>query len=214
MIIKHTPVIDMPNIEEYSSDTGLEVKAVETWGDDNFWHLYQDGIRWNTWNTLDHQELKEVAFGASIAYGKVIATGLGFLLRETLLLHNPNVNEVVVLEINKDLIEYQERVNPEIMKKITVVHCDANEYKGQCDTLLIDHYENLEEQLESEVFHGIQSCSRNIRHSVCWAWALEVLASYEEYKELRRKGYKFPHLTYDEYVVIRRKFAGFAGYMP
>lgn len=206
MILNLEPVVTPPNIAE-DTINNLRVFKSEVWSEGAFWELRINGTRWHTWNTVDHSQMTELLSSTEIAYGKVIATGLGFLLREVMLLANPKVTEVVVLENSKEVIEYQKRHNPEIMEKITVIHCDANEYVGECDTLLVDHYEDLSVEKKELAVYGISSCCQNIKHDLCWAWALEVLVTYQDYIDIRAKGYKFPYLTEEEwdYKVMRYK---------
>lgn len=107
-----------------------------------------------------------------LAKGKTICTGLGMLLRESMLLSNPLVTEIIVLENSKDLIDLQNIMNPKIMSQINVVHCDANNYQGECETLLVDHYEDL-----SQLKISVDSVVYNISHKILWFWTLESSVS-------------------------------------
>ena len=170
------------------------------------WNLLINGVRWNCWNVYENAEVNELRSNVEIAYGKVIATGLGLCLREAMLLWNKNVTEIVVLENNKDVIAYHNKHNPDIMSKITVIHCDANEYIGSCDTLLLDHYEIYDDR-HMELFEkGLESCTTNIKHDVLYWWALEkILEDYDDYLCHKQGGLKLPNMTMNkfEYNVLR-----------
>ena len=112
--------------------------------------------------------LKEFQSHIDIAKGHVICTGLGFLLREEKLLKKKRVDSVTVIEINKDVIEIQRKLNPKIMDKLIIINADANTYKGECDTLLLDHFES---ESNEEIDKMVKQCCKNIRHNRMKYWA-------------------------------------------
>jgi hypothetical protein len=57
---------------------------------------------------------------------------------------NNKVKKILCIENCKELIEYHNKHNPILMRKIKVINKDAEKYIGKCDTLLIDHYEEGE----------------------------------------------------------------------
>ena len=123
-----------------------------------------------------------------LARGKTICTGLGLLLRESMLLSNPLVTSVTVIESSQDLIELQRVMNPELMDQLNIIQCDANRYEGECDTLLVDHYEQLD-QLKTSV----DSAVANINHERLWFWTLET--SIKNYQTQREKYPTIPQLN-------------------
>ena len=52
------------------------------------------------------------------------------------------VSKVTVLEKNKEVIDYHKFINPKLFDDVEVIHFNAYDYKGKCDTLLLDHYED------------------------------------------------------------------------
>lgn len=132
--------------------------------------LFSGEERWLTYSPKYKESLWEVFSHYWIADGVCICTGLGFALRESWILSKKNVSKVVVLEKSKELIEYHKKFNSQIFDELEVINVDANEYKGKCDTLLLDHY-------ETETWDEIAKYSRNIlKNIICekmWIWPLE-----------------------------------------
>ena len=166
------------------------------------WELLLDGRQWNTWHMLGNYEIRELQSSVDIAYGKVIATGLGFCLRESMLLANENVTEIVVLENNPNVIEYHKIHNPDIMSKITVIECDANTYTGSCDVLLLDHYEIFDIEAIRHFTMSLNLCTKNIEHNLVWWWALEELIPNFDSYVAHCKVFKLPELTEDAFKRI------------
>jgi len=194
-----------PNLIE-ATVGDMEVSLSKT--DKYFWQLFVDDTQWMSWGLLHNDQLRELASSVDIAYGKVIATGLGFCLRESMLLDNKNVTEIVVLERNPNIIEYHNIYNSEIMNRITVIECDANTYKGSCDTLLLDHYELYNEEMFQYFNKCLNACTSNIDHSLVWWWGLEeVILSYPEYLK-KSKIFKLPDLTESEFEKLRSIYSG------
>lgn len=135
--------------------------------------LYHDDVRYMLWNTETNKEIYELYSHYDLAYGHCICTGLGFLFRESWLLTKPEVTKITVLEYSKDVIEYHREHNSEVFNQLEVIECDANEYKGSCDTLLIDHY--MDATNEYNFYLIAKKVCDNIQCKVMWFWPLEQL---------------------------------------
>lgn len=155
---------------------GMTIKK-ELIDGNEFFYLLQDGVRWMAWNRTTHKEVFELYTHHHLAKGHCICTGLGFGLREKWLLSKQDVTKITVIEKNKNIIEYHRQFNPDLMERIEVVCCDVYEYKGECDTLLIDNFEGSPIEHEYSWLCSIQHISQNIKHDVMWAWPLEGILS-------------------------------------
>jgi hypothetical protein len=167
----------LPNLVNYENEK-FKIKK-----ENDVWRYTRDGLQYMAWNTVTNEELFEVFNHNRLAKGHCICTGLGFLLRESLLLQNPNVTKITVIEIDNELIEYHKQFNPEIIKKIEIINCDVYSYKGKCDTLLIDNFEGSLEQFEFEFLNCASIISKNIDCNVMWLWPLEFILNshYKHY---------------------------------
>lgn len=126
-----------------------------------------------------------------IAHGHVICTGLGFLIREAMLLQNPRVTKITVLERETKLIDFQNKLNPEIMSNIEVVNCDAEQYRGRCDTFSMDHIESAGNWPEH-----FGRCLQNIECQTSWFWPLELYCDeYSDYLALKRDFPTLPDIS-------------------
>ena len=132
--------------------------------------LFVDGNQWMGLNLLDYREVFQFLSHIENSRGKVITTGMGFLLRESWLVKNGF--DVTVLEVNKDIIDYHLKHNPDICSKLTIINCNAEEYRGSCDTLLLDHYE-----LESNeyILDSVIKFKDRIDYKHIWFWPIERL---------------------------------------
>lgn len=165
-------------------------------------HNYKLMINNELWMTMgaDRSQLYESYSMNLFAYGDVIGTGLGFCIREKMLLSNPRVKSITVLESSKDLIDYQNEINPDIMKQLNVVCCDANHYKGSCDVLLVDHYEDIRDRK-----HSVLSAAKNIQHKVIWWWTADLLR-WKDYQQLSKELPTMPNLNRDQLLLLNHLF--------
>lgn len=168
---------NLPKLVDYENN-GLSIK-----NNNNMWELKQNNVRWMTWDLNTNEQLFQFYAQYQLASGHCICTGLGFLLRESWLLQNPNVKKISVIEINTQLIEYHKKFNPQIMEKIEIINCDVYHYKGKCDTLLIDNFEGQVPFFEYEFLRCASVISKNIDCDVMWFWPLECILNihYKEY---------------------------------
>lgn len=160
----------VPNLNEYFCDN---LKVVKT---QRCFTLFVNNYQWNNYNFLYHDEAFQIFSHYYLAEGHCICTGLGFGVREQWLLNNPNVTKITVLEKNKEVINYHKWLNNPILDKLEIIETDANNYKGSCDTLLLDHFE---QETDEEFLKSIQIVSSNINHKLMWAWSIEPVI--EEY---------------------------------
>lgn len=153
------------NIIPYNKH-GVEVRE-----DDGIWRLIIDGVQQNLYQS-NHSEGFQVYSHYELAYGDVICTGLGFGIREQWIASKPEVTKVMVLERSKELIEYHKAVGTIWNDKIEIIEADANQYRGNCDFLAIDHYEKIE---PAELVKTIETLTNNISCKLMWFWQLENL---------------------------------------
>ena len=132
--LNYTP----PNLKLYKKDS-CEV----TFDDYNqMYRLFINGEDYMSYRIKDHDEAYELYSHYDLAKGHCICTGLGFGVRENWLLTKKEVSKVTVLEKNKEVIDYHKYINPKLFDDVEVIHISAYDYKGKCDTLLLDHYED------------------------------------------------------------------------
>jgi hypothetical protein len=163
----------VPILKEYNNDSVDVVKSNQCFT------LYVNKHQWNNYNFLYHDEAFQVFPHYYLASGHCLCTGLGFGVRENWLLQNPRVTKITVLEKSRDVIEYHKWLNNPLLKKIELIECDANEYVGSCDTLLLDHYEQEKDQ---EWLDSIRNISKNVNHNCLWVWSVEPYIEDFSYK--------------------------------
>lgn len=160
----------IPNIQTYKSNSTTVSYDEKT----NQFILSESGNRWMTFNYSNQIQIKEIYSHYYYAHGHCICTGLGFGIRENFLLQKPEITKITVLEKNYDVIEYNKIINNKLMKEIEVIHIDANDYKGKCDALLLDHYEfNSVYSNNRQILTNASLISKNINSNVTWFWPLE-----------------------------------------
>ena len=152
------------------------------------------------------------------ARGHTLTTGLGLGIRENWLLNKKEVTKLTVLEKSLKLIDYHKEHNPDLFEYAEVIHVDANEYVGECDVLLMDHYE--EEPIE-EMAEMSSKVAKNINCELCWFWPIEELIQKQpqyqvddplsllEAYEYVKKKYdlpKLPELDFEILILLRTIF--------
>ena len=136
---------------------------------DSRWHLTVDGDQMMLY-TVEHEQALHFYSHYKLAFGHVICTGLGFGVREQWLATKPEVTKITVLEKNKSVIDYHKDIGTQWSDKIEIINCDANEYKGSCDFLSIDHYERHD---TASIINSIKTTEKNIDCRSSWFWLLE-----------------------------------------
>jgi hypothetical protein len=204
---------ELPKIIVYK-DTNIKIEIC-----DEEFHLLLSNNRWMTFSPYTFEQIFELYSHYSLAEGHCICTGLGFGLREKWLLSNKKVSKVTVLENSKEIIEYHKKVNPNLVEQIEIINCNASEFKGKCDTLLLDHYEyestfNLKTFSD---FDNIKICSENIDHKKLWFWPIEEIISrndladeYATYQLLRKEYQTLPNIEKDKLISYCKIFNFFS----
>lgn len=171
------------NIIPYEDDR-ISVKIVN-----NAWKLFVDGVQQNLYQ-LDHSEGFQVYSHYELAYGDVICTGLGFGIREQWIASKPEVTKVTVIENSKSVIDYHKSIGTQWNEKIEIIEADANFYRGTCNFLAIDHYENIPPAL---IVETVKRVSSNISCDIMWFWQLEnLLLRWEDKAQAYRQLIKIP----------------------
>ena len=134
-----------------------------------FWQFTMDGIQWMVLDER-HGSASQFYSHYKLAKGHVICTGLGFGTREQWLASKPEVTKITVLEKFKEVIDYHKDIGTKWSDKIEIINCDANDYKGSCDFLSIDHYE-YDDVLR--ILDSIKKVCNNITCESAWFWMLE-----------------------------------------
>ena len=132
--------------------------------------MFVENHQWNNYNFVYHDEAFQIFPHFYLAKGHCICTGLGFGIRESWLIKNPNVTKITVLEKNKEVINYHKWLKNPLLDCIEIINCDADSYVGSCDTLLLDHYEQEPDDIWLQ---SIQKVSKNVSHDVLWVWSIE-----------------------------------------
>lgn len=184
----------VPKVIPYEEDN-LVIEEVYVQNLKNVFKLSVENEKWMVSSIENLEALFEVYSHYDLAKGHCICSGLGFGIREKWLLSKKEVTKVTVLEKNIEVINYHKKINPDLVNQIEIVHCDASQYKGECDTLLLDHYELLPFSNLDDFFSNIKECSNNIKHNTLWFWPLEYVIS----KKSRRKKKR-------EYNLLREQF--------
>jgi hypothetical protein len=159
---------DVPKIEPFSKGS-LEV---EKWENSSGFVLKVNGEQWMSYNLETHLEAYHLFSHYYLAEGHCICSGLGFGIRENWLLTKKNVSKITVLEKNKEVIEYHQHIKSPFLDNIELIHCDANEYFGKCDTLLLDHYEHHDSK---DIINNVYTVHKNIKHETLWFWPFESI---------------------------------------
>lgn len=141
--------------------------------DPTFYSLELNGRKWMSYNLNTHLEAYELFSHYYLADGHCICTGLGFGIRENWLLKKKNVSKLTVLEKHKEVIDYHHYIKSPFLDHIELINCDASEYSGKCDTLLLDHY-NGPDQFDN-IINDVINITNNISHNLLWFWPLELM---------------------------------------
>ena len=199
-----------PNIEK------IKYNNIEVISNDNgYFYLLIDGHQWMAYNINTHLEAYEVYSHWRLAEGHVVVTGMGFGARESWILTKPQVTKLTIIERSNDLIQYHyHKKSPFLLdSRVEIINCDASEYKGSCDVLLLDHYE-LEDYMV--ILGNVKKIHDNIDCKKMWVWPLEAIimhsrrwfsfeekryiSKFEAYNRLKSNGdfSKFPELTQED----------------
>ena len=101
-------------------------------------------------------------------------------------------------EKNKEVIDYHKYINPKFFDDVEVIHMSAYDYKGKCDTLLLDHYEE-EAANDMLVLQNASEVSDNIECDRMWLWTLERIVAGRSWQRSCKVGsYVSKTLIYNE----------------
>jgi len=141
--------------------------------ENNVYRLLVKGEQWMMYNNNDHMQGAQLFAHYYIANGDVLATGLGFAIRECWLLNNQKIKSLTILEKNQHIIDYQKKANPLLFEKTNIICCDVKDYKSNkiYDTLLLDHYEF---ETMGDIIDDVKTTCNNIKCKKLWFWHLET----------------------------------------
>jgi hypothetical protein len=160
------------------------------------------GEQWMSYNIKTHEEVFDVFSHFYLAKGHCICTGLGFSLRETWLLNKKEVTKITVLEKSIDIINYHKSINSEFLNdpRVEVINIDANEYVGECDTLLLDHFELAETE---DILNDVSKINKNIKCEKMWFWPLERIVMHKRKWSVNEKGLEWVQTKLESYNDIK-----------
>ena len=139
-----------------------------------------DNDKWESWMSICPHELESQELCCKYAYGKVVIMGLGMGWVAINTAFNPKVEEVIVIEIDKEVLEiFLESgaladVPPEIQNKIKLVNADALSWKtgsNKIDFLYIDIWQKL---VEPQVIEDVRCMQKNINADKIYFWGQEL----------------------------------------
>ena len=181
-----------PNIKEYS---GGSLKIVFDESQSNY-QMLVNGHEWTSYNTRTHSQAYEVYSHYYFAKGHCICTGLGLGARESWLLKKEDVSKLTVIEKSEEVIEYHKINNPDLYNNIEIINIDALEYKGKCDTLLLDHYE---QETVNYILTNASQISKNIDCNVMWIWTFEDFVTlYQRHLNRNKRSHSSKIEVYNE----------------
>jgi hypothetical protein len=143
----------------------LEVKQIS-----NLKKLYINNLQWMNLSLRNYWQVFQFLSHIENSKGRVTTTGMGFLLRESWLVKKGM--DVTVIESNENVIRYHMKYNPDICNKLKIVNDDAKQYVGNCDTLLLDHYEF---ESDDHVLNEVQNFKNRIDYETIWFWPIEKI---------------------------------------
>ena len=171
--LNYTP----PNLKLYNTDS-----CKVTFDNHNqSYRLCVNGEEWMSYRIKDHDQAYELYSHYDLAEGHCICTGLGFGVRENWLLTKPEVTKLTVIEKNQEIIDYHRFINPQFFDNVEVIHTDVYDYKGKCDTLLLDHYEK-EVTNDMLLLTNASEIAKNIQCGIMWLWAFEHMIAGMSWK--------------------------------
>jgi len=157
------------------------------------WKLTMDGVQWMVLEE-GHRQASQFYSHYKLAKGHVICTGLGFGIREQWLASKREVTKITVLEKFKEVIDYHKDIGTKWSDKIEIINCDANDYKGSCDFLSIDHYEF---ECIFNIISSIEKVCNNITCKCVWFWMLETWIKDGSFYSTTPSLFSFlPHIDY------------------
>lgn len=133
--------------------------------------MYND-IPWYHYNSTNNRELYEQWSGYDLAYGDILISGFGFGHMANWLASKPEVNNVYIIEKNKEVITaYLESNN--MPDNIHIIIDDADTYSTdkKYDCIIWDHIPDGVHQ--PEYYKNLCSNAKNIKHDLFWFWSLE-----------------------------------------
>jgi len=136
--------------------------------------------RWETWMSICPHEIESQELCCKYAFGNVAIMGLGMGWVAINAAFNPAVEQVFVIEIDKEVIEiFRESgaladVPQMIQNKIVVVQADALQWKPgteKIDFLYADIWKSL---VEPQVIEDVSSMQNNIKAEKIYFWGQEL----------------------------------------
>lgn len=170
---------------------------------DGVYYLHVDGLQWMAYNFKTHEDAYNVYAHWENAAGHVVVTGMGFGARESWILTKPEVTKLTIIEFSSTIIDYHRHKKSAFLNdpRVEVVNCDAREYKGTCDVLLLDHYET---QSMQEVLNDAKHVHDNVQCKKFWFWPFERYIMDYRKQLIDRHGTMVT--KYDAFQYLKHKF--------
>lgn len=142
---------------------------------DDLFILNYDGLQWCSFNPVCNIEIKEQFIEINLAKGKVVTTGLGFGLLQTILAQKKEVEQVIVYEKNLDIIkmfEFFAEKSGFNTDKIKIINQDANSIVDvECDWFIMDHYEAVHQPFW-EILDNVREIAKKNKAKNYWFWPI------------------------------------------
>jgi hypothetical protein len=132
----------------------------------------------------------------------VIVSGLGFGARENWLLTKKEVTKLTIIERSEDLINYHKKIESPFLKdtRVEIINCDASNYSGSCDVLLLDHYEL---ETYEDILSDVKKIHDNVSCKKMWFWPFERIISRPiNFYRLN----KLDHCNYTSFNILKEKW--------
>lgn len=144
-----------------------------------YFGLWHDNEFWMGYNTYNRWQCVEFLMEYNLAHGRVITTGMGFGIIQTILLNNSKVTELVVYERSQDVIDLfkliAEKNNFDI-SAMKFVCKDADEMSGEdADCIFFDHWERYEPE---KLYERVRIIANNNNGKLAWFWPAAILYSW------------------------------------
>lgn len=140
---------------------------------------------WMGYDPSTGWQATEFIYELGNAYGKVITSGLGLGIIQTLLSQHDKVNKIVVYEKNSDVIELFKKIvdyNKFDISKIEIINQDADTIVNtESDCLFLDHFESEGAEV---IISKVRNIANNNKTSKLWFWP--GMLYYIKYCEMHR----------------------------
>jgi len=141
----------------------------------------EDNEKWESWMSICPHELESQELCCKYAYGKVVIMGLGMGWVAINAAFNPQVEKVIVIEIDGEVIDiFLESgaladVPHEIKNKIIIVNADALSWKTDTEKINFLYIDIWKMLVEPQTIEDVCRMQKNINAEKIYFWGQELL---------------------------------------